>query len=152
MSFEETQRFRHSKLWILLVIALIPVLSSVAASSRPLIGYISIGIILLGITLLYFAKLEVEVKEDYVSVRFFPVHLFSPRKIHIEDIESFEPEEYSPLKEFGGWGWRWFPFRHKMAYSVAGDEGVRLTMENGTEIMIGSLKPEELEDAIADIE
>jgi len=150
MRFEELQRFRHSRLWLLLVIALIPLLSSVAVSTRPFIGFISIGVILLAITLLYFAKLEVEV-EDNISVRFFPVHFFSPREISVDDVESFEAEEYSPLKEFGGWGWRWIPFRHKMAYSVSGNEGVRLTMEDGTEIMIGSKKPEELEDAIADI-
>lgn len=151
MSFEETQRFRHSKLWILLVIALIPVMFSVSASSHPLSGFISITVILICITLLYFAKLEVKVEDEHVSVRFFPVHFLKARKISKRDIESFQAEEYSPLKEFGGWGWRWFPFRNKTAYSVSGSECVRLTMENGTEIVIGSGKSQELEDAIADI-
>ena len=73
-----------------------------------------------------------------------------PREILFNDIEAVESEEYSPIKEFGGWGWRWLPFRDKMAYSVEGNKCVRLTMENGTEIVIGSQKPDELEEAISE--
>ena len=150
MTFEKEQDFRHSKLWILLLIALIPIVPTLAASSRPLISFSAILFLLAAIILIYFAKLVVKVEDGYISIRFFPVHFFNPRKIYIPDIESFEAEEYSPLKEFGGWGWRWLPFRDKTAYSVEGEECVRLTMKDDTEIVIGSQKPEELEDAIAE--
>lgn len=151
MTFEEEQDFRHSKLWILMVIALIPILSSLATSSQPLISLSAILIILISITLLYFAKLEVSVEENHVSIRFFPVHLFRPRKIFLDDIEDFTSEEYSPLKEFGGWGWRWLPFHDKTAYSVEGHKCVRLEMKDDTEIVIGSQKPDELEEAISEL-
>ncbi len=150
MIFEEEQDFRHSKLWVLLVIALVPILSTLAVSSKLLISLSAVAAILIAIALLYFARLEVNVEEDYISVRFFPFHFFRPRKIFLDEVKSFAAEEYSPLKEFGGWGWRWLPFRYKMAYSVEGEECVRLTMEDDTEIVIGSQKPDELEEAISE--
>lgn len=150
MTFEEEQDFRHSKLWMLLLIALIPIVSTLAVSSRPLISVSAILFLLAAIVFLYYAKLVVKVEDGYISIRFFPVHFFNPRKVYLTDIESFEAEEYSPLKEFGGWGWRWLPFRDKTAYSVEGEQCVRLTMEDETEIVIGSQKPEELEEAISE--
>lgn len=150
MMYEDTQRFRHSNLWILLAIALIPLISAVAVASRPFIAYIAAAVILLGLALLYYARLTVKVEEGILSIRFFPIHFLSPREISLDEVESFGAEEYSPIKEFGGWGWRWFPFRSKTAYSVSGNQAVRLELEDGTEIVIGTDKPEELEEAISE--
>jgi hypothetical protein len=93
------------------------------------------------------SQLKTRVEEDSVSVKFFPFHL-SPRKFHFDEIEDFQAEEYSPIGEFGGWGVRWHPFAGKIAYNVSGNEGVRLVLEDEREVMVGSQKPGELEEAI----
>jgi hypothetical protein len=148
MSFEEVQRFRQKWIVGLLLGTALLVLYALRAS-QGVVAF-SAQLLVLGVIALVFAsRLETRVEDDAVSVRFFPFHL-SPRRFEFDAIESFHAEDYSPIGEFGGWGVRWRPFAGKIAYNVSGSEGVRLELENGKEVMIGSQKPEELEEAIGE--
>jgi len=64
----------------------------------------------------------------------------------MEDIEKFKALEYSPLKEYGGWGIK-YGFKGK-AYNVSGNKGVKIFLNNGTNIMFGSQKHLELAKAL----
>ena len=145
MVFEERQRFRQKYLWLFLILfSLGSVFYLYHLNDFDAIG--SILVILSTVfALFYFAELRTRVDEDGVQINFFPFHL-SDRKIGFEEIERFSSEEYSPVKEFGGWGLRWRP--GKFAYNVSGNRGVRIIKNNGKELMIGSQSPEELEKAI----
>jgi hypothetical protein len=80
-----------------------------------------------------------------VYVRFIPLH----RRFHWfrwEDILSAEAITYLPLRDYGGWGIRFGP--KGKAYNVCGNRGVQLTFTNGSRLMIGSQRAEELAAAI----
>ncbi|HIP70981.1 MAG TPA: hypothetical protein EYH05_06255 [Anaerolineae bacterium] len=91
-------------------------------------------------------KLIVEVRPDGVSIRFYPL---TRRLIPYDQIAQVTPREYSPIKEYGGWGIRGIPSKsQKMAYNVSGKEGVELVLGDGRTVMLGSQKAQELALAI----
>jgi hypothetical protein len=89
--------------------------------------------------------LRVEVNGATLSYRFFPFHR-KPRSVELRDVRAARAVTYRPIRDYGGWGIRigakgW-------AYNVSGDRGVELEMANGTLLLIGSQRPEELAAAI----
>lgn len=63
-------------------------------------------------------------------------------RLKIPDIVQAELHEFSPLKDFGGYGIR---FNKEMtAYYMRGTRGVKFTMRNGKKYLIGSDHPEQL--------
>lgn len=91
------------------------------------------------------SKLITEVRRDGLYIRYFPFHL-SFHKIPLENLDKAEPLTYSPLGEYGGWGIRYT--RNGKAYNPLGNRGVKITYKDGTHILIGSQRPEELAEAI----
>lgn len=143
--FNEVQQFRQTWIWALITVPAVLVFILLGAI-QAYVALTAMGVILASVAaLIYLARLEVTVDDEAIHVKFFPFHL-SIRDISYDEIEEFRSETYSPIMEFGGWGIRWRP--GKMAYNVSGDKGVRITRENGREIMIGSQRPDELEEAI----
>ena len=64
----------------------------------------------------------------------------------VNEIVVARARTYSPLREYGGWGLRgWGTSR---AYNVSGNRGVELTLQDGSSIMIGSQRADELAQAI----
>ncbi|KTG10639.1 hypothetical protein AUR64_08215 [Haloprofundus marisrubri] len=137
--FREVQRFRQRWLWLLLggVFAFSLLLGPVS-----IVGFAvsaAVG------ALLYSARLETEVRDDGVYVRFVPFHR-SPRRIGWEEMTSAEATEYSPIGEFGGWGLRWRP--GSVAYSVSGTEAVRIERPDEKTVVVGSQRASEFAAAI----
>lgn len=102
---------------------------------------ITIGIVALFIVL----KLETEVRSDGLYVRYFPFH-FKYKKINPGDLTEFCARQYSPLREYGGWGIKFG--KGGKAYNVKGDRGLQLVFNNGKRLLIGSQKADELEQAM----
>ncbi|HLA45851.1 MAG TPA: hypothetical protein VJZ27_20555, partial [Aggregatilineales bacterium] len=79
----------------------------------------------------YSIRLIVEVRDDHLSVRFFPM---LTRRIPYTDIKRYEARQYSPLREYGGWGIKgstgFGQYRGK-AYNVRGNWGVQFEMQDG---------------------
>jgi len=67
----------------------------------------------------------------------------------MDEIESFKAMEYSPLKEYGGWGIK-YGFKGK-AYNVSGNLGVKVHLTNGRNILFGSQKHNELAKVLKSI-
>lgn len=105
------------------------------------------GLVVVGTVamLLYSLRLETEVRADGIYLKMWPLHR-SVRRVPWSEIERYEPTQYSPLQEFGGWGIRWTP--GKLAYNVSGDRGVRIERTTGRVVLVGSQRPEELVRAI----
>ncbi len=96
--------------------------------------------LLLGTRLIY------EVRDDYLYVSYFPL---AKKKIFYDNISKINSEKYHPILEFGGWGIRINPAKpKKIAYSTSGNEGVRIILKDGSEIMLGTKKPKDIEKAI----
>ena len=143
--FEENQKFTQWWLWVILL-------------SFPIISFgpfdenaVNINYVLIGFSipfLFYLFELRLKVSAEGLHYQFFPFHLKS-HTIKIEDIEKFKALEYSPLKEYGGWGIK-YGFKGK-AYNVIGNKGVKIFLNNGTNIMFGSQKHNELAKALKSV-
>ena len=143
--FEENQKFTQWWLWVILLS--FPIMSVGPFDENEINGYhVLIG---LAIPLLfYLIELRIKVNEDGLHYQFFPFHIKS-HTIKLEDIEKFKATEYSPLKEYGGWGIK-YGFKGK-AYNVSGNKGVKILLKNGSNIMFGSQKYKELEKALKQV-
>lgn len=95
--------------------------------------------------LLISTKLTVIVKDNYLTIRFYP---FLSREFDLAEIEHYKPVTYNPIMEYGGWGIRISIKGRGMAYNVSGNRGVDIILKNGKRFLIGSQKPEELVQAI----
>ena len=69
------------------------------------------------------------------------------RRIAWRDIRSASAVTYHPIMDYGGWGVRW-SFKG-WCYNVSGNRGVTVALANGSSVLIGSQRPEELTEAIA---
>jgi hypothetical protein len=96
-------------------------------------------------------RLITEVRPGLLWVRLRP---FRGTRIPAKEIASAFSREYSPIREYGGWGVR--VSRSGRAYNAYGKRGVQLVLRDGSKILIGSQRSEELVAAIrlagADIE
>ena len=99
----------------------------------------------LGLPALFHAMtLVVEVRPQRVDIRYRP---FVNRSIALTDIDHLTARTYNPLREYGGWGIRGWSGQ-RVAYNVSGNQGVELTLHDGSSGMIGSRQPESLAMAI----
>lgn len=71
---------------------------------------------------------------------------FISRTIRFDDIASAEDIHYRPIRDYGGWGIRFG--RNGMAYNMSGNRGVKLSLNNGKRVLIGSQRSGELAAAI----
>lgn len=151
MLFSERQRFTQWWMWLLLLGAVAPLWYGVyrqVVQGRPWGTNPAGDAALVGIWLIagvglpvFFAAmhLRTEVHADRICIRFFPLHL-RYRCWSYEEIQSIDVREYSPLREYGGWGIRrgvkgW-------AYNVRGRIGVQLVLKSGKRILIGTQEPD----------
>jgi hypothetical protein len=91
------------------------------------------------------ARMTTEVNRTGLYVQFFPFQL-SPRKIPLENVTRFEIKTYKPLRDYGGYGIR-YGVAGK-AYNVSGNRGVNIKFTTDRDLLIGSLEPEKLADAL----
>lgn len=96
--------------------------------------------------LLAAARLVTTVAPGVLRIRFTPFHR-RDRVFEAPAVQRASPVTYRPLREYGGWGIRQgFSGR---AYNVSGRRGVRLALRDGTRVLVGSARAEELASALA---
>lgn len=162
--FSEIQRFRQKWIWVLLIVVAIigvaPLVVNIVMQvclKTPLgkkpsdIGEYSI------ITLIYMAilavvfglvascKLETFINKEGITARFYPIQR-SFKLYKWEDITKCYVRQYSPIKEYGGWGVR--GLGKNTALNVSGNMGIQLELKDGNRILIGTNKPEEAEKVL----
>lgn len=106
------------------------------------------GIVFLCISLyicfVLYQRLETQIRDDGIYVRFFP---HQKQYIHLawEEISKLYVRQYRP-QEYGGWG---FKYRlYKKALNVSGDMGLQIEFTNGKKLLIGTQKPDELTELL----
>lgn len=92
-------------------------------------------------------KLETKVDQFGIHAKFFPV-FNKMRNYPWTDIKSVYVREYSPLMEYGGWGFRSSMKGNGNAWNVSGTYGLQIEMIDGKKFMIGTQKPDELKSII----
>jgi len=144
--FVETQRFlaRPLGLALLLGVAAFAVWAVTSFGTPrprewvPLI--VGVGLILL----FHVLELTVTVRPSEIDIRFRPL---TRRRIPHAAVSSCEARTYRPLREYGGWGVR-RGWKGGWAYNVRGNRGVQLVLEDGSSILVGSQRADELAAAI----
>lgn len=156
--FSETQRFKQWWLWILLIgingLMIYGVFEQVingqtfgdkpAGDSQLLMG--AALSLLISIFVLSF-RLDTQIKQDGIYVRLFPLQL-SFKFFSWNSLLKCYVRKYNAITEYGGWGWRLGLFGKGTAYNISGNEGLQLEFSNGKKLLIGTQKPEELQEVI----
>lgn len=88
-----------------------------------------------------------EVTATGVRVRLAPLQPHG-REVRWPQLVRYAAVSYRPLRDYGGWGIRGWGDR--MAYNASGDLGVLVEASDGRSLLVGSLRPLELERAIAE--
>lgn len=142
--FEENQKFTQWWTWAL--ISIFPILSL----ALFLLGEANIYYVLVCMTLpllFYSIKLRIKINQKGIHYQFFPFHLKS-RMIKMENIQAFNAIKYSPMKDYGGWGIKYSISQKSWAYNVSGNMGVKITLKKEGDILFGSQKYKEFEEAL----
>ncbi|MFN7992174.1 MAG: hypothetical protein U0Q18_01140 [Bryobacteraceae bacterium] len=105
-----------------------------------------------GSVLVWFMRMRLitEARDDVLSIRF--VSLWPERSIEWNQIRSAKAVTYRPILDYGGWGVRWGERAgvRGIVFNVSGNRGVRIDLNNGERVMLGSQVPDELVRAIAE--
>lgn len=102
----------------------------------------SAGMYLVG-SLFLFVRLQISIDEKGIYYRFFPFQR-KYRLTPFDHITTCYVRESRPLREFGGWGFRYG--RKGLAMTISGKFGIQIEKTDGTmPVFIGTSKPEEAE-------
>lgn len=109
-------------------------------------GLISGTFAMLSTSFLFFVfRLDTNITEEAIYVRFFPLHLKS-RKYFWKDIEKAHVRTYQPIWEYGGYGIK--GLKNDRAFNISGNQGLQLVFKDGKKLLIGTKKPTELESLL----
>lgn len=143
--FTEKQRFNQWWLWVLLIISSVApviILYKEFTSSTSTSGSLSALIILFLVTVLFVVlKMKTTITQKSIQLVYFP---FVWKTINIDDIASMEVINYGFV---GGWGIRLWT-SYGTVYNVRGNKGLHIKLKNGKQLVIGTQKPEELENVV----
>jgi hypothetical protein len=89
-------------------------------------------------------RMTTVVTADAVTVRFG--FLYTAR-VPLKDLVRAEAIVYRPVRDYGGWGIK--GFRNRRALNARGDRGVLLVRADGSTLLVGSQRPQELLTALA---
>jgi hypothetical protein len=161
--FTEKQRFKHR--WLCLILLGPAVLAGYGVITQVVFGnqfgnkpsnnlelllvsgltlLITISITFLIISL----SLETLISKDGIYVKFFPFH-FSFRYYPWEHVHKSYVRQYKPIQEYGGWGLR--GLGKNKAFSVSGNQGLQLELEENRRLLIGTKKPNEIIETLRKI-
>ena len=141
--FIETQKVKQA--WVIVLMVTVTIFAAINyvqmpasfASVSPLVVTFLADLILIAL------RLNTKINKEGVYFQLLPFQ-FKGRLITWNEVASSEVRRYSPIKEYGGWGYR-YGFKNGKAYNVSGNMGLQLVLKNGDRILIGTQKPEELE-------
>ena len=92
-------------------------------------------------------SLITEIWSDGIRYKFPPL-IRKMKHISKTEMDSVKVEKYNPILEFGGWGLRKRFVSRKTAYNISGRIGIRVVLKNGSQIMFGTQKQEEMKRAV----
>lgn len=145
--FEESQRFNQWWLWTFLIGLQLTTIVLFATgviydSDDPVPGIVLLLLPDIPITMFILFRLDTRISENGVHFYFVP---FVSKTYTWEEIESCEVLDYGFV---GGWGIRLWT-RFGTVYNIKGSKGVFIKLKDGKQFLIGTQKPQEVEQAIA---
>lgn len=84
--------------------------------------------------------LKTEITAAGIIVSYFP--FFSQKTVYWNEVQELFIRKYNPLTEYGGWGIKFGP--SGSVYNVRGNIGLQIIFHNGSRLLIGTGKPDEM--------
>ena len=152
--FTESQRFNQWWLWLIIGIATLAPFAALMGIGRhrsitTTAVITELGVALFVIVLLRACHLKTNIDETGITYQMFPFHL-KPKKIGWGEIERAYVRKYSPIGEFGGWGYR-ISFGSGTAFNIAGNMGLQILLVSGKKILIGTQQAPAMSDALLEL-
>lgn len=157
--FSEKQRFNQWWLWAillgvngLLLFMAYKQLSHVQATGNGSANMLFAASLSGFLTIVFLNfRLETKITNSGIDVRFFPFHL---RYKHFswEQLSKVAVRQYNPIAEYGGWGIRLGLFGKGKAFNVSGNIGLQLEFADGSKLLVGTNKPQEMIAALGQIQ
>jgi hypothetical protein len=152
--FSEKQRFHQWWLWLLLigVNALIlygiiqQLIFGIPFGDKPASDAGLVLSFLIPLSVLVFfilLRLETYITKEGVYVRFLPFQK-TYRHYSWASLSKSFVRKYSPILEYGGWGYRFGMSGKGSALNVSGNKGLQLVTIDGKKMLIGTRKPDEI--------
>jgi hypothetical protein len=141
-SFIESQKVKQA--WIIVLMITVTIFSIINYVQMPA-TFSSIAplvIIFIANLILIALKLNTKINKQGIYFQLFPFQ-FKYNEISWNDVLTIEVRKYKPIREYGGWGYR-FSFKNGKAYNISGNMGLQIVLKNGDKILIGTQKPDEL--------
>ena len=136
-TIEETQKMNQKWLWILLISIQTLLIYKLIIDyiEKSIFQIIPVIIVTITCVFIYSIKLKYIINSENIIISFFPF-LSSSKKIEITEIKKISIIEYKPLKDYGGWGLRYGS--NSTAYTIKGQKGIYIEMNNGKNLLIGT--------------
>lgn len=155
--FKEKQRF--PLIWnMIILLVTVPAMAYLlytemsgggSLSSLPYSIWFSLLMLIVVLAFINMIHLDTRIDKTGISVRFYPLH-FQDRYYSWDTIESVEVRKYKPILEYGGWGWR-KSLRNGTAYNIKGKMGLQLVFKDGSKLLIGTQKADDMQKALEKI-
>lgn len=160
VSFHEIQSLKQWWIWLILAFANFTLLygcykqlildqhygNNPIGNTELIIVTLVVLLITIGVAML---KLETMIDKTGVYVRFLPFQK-NYKFFDWKRVESYKVRKYSPIIEFGGWGYR-IAGRRKRAYNMYGKMGLYLVLFDGSKVLVGTQKPEEMDAYLTEL-
>ncbi|WP_108802273.1 hypothetical protein [Aquimarina sp. Aq107] len=148
--YTEKQKFSQSWLWVSIlvsgIVALLYLFNNKDVGTTTLL--ITASSFVLVILIFALMKLETQIKDDGIYIRFFPFHI-KFKQYDWDSIKQLYIRKYDPIYEYGGWGIRMNIRGKGKAFNISGNIG--LEFQNNKKLLIGTNKPEKLSEALKKI-
>ena len=97
--------------------------------------------------LIFGTSLETKIDKNHIQYRFFP-YVRRWKKVDRTDLKEAYVRKYSPISEFGGWGYRALLRDSNKALNIKGNMGLQLVFKNGKRLLLGTQKPDQLKEVM----
>lgn len=97
--------------------------------------------------LFFVIKLKTKIDDAGIHYGFWPIQK-TLRTAHWHDIAQCYVREYQPIREYGGWGYKYSMSGKGKVYNTKGNMGIQIVFKNNTKTLIGTQRPEEAQRMI----
>lgn len=141
--YTEVQKVRQAWLIVLMIaVTILAILNFVQVKPISFSSFMPLIITFLADLIIIALRLNTKINKQGIYFQLFPFQL-KQKFISWNEVASIEVRKYSPIMEYGGWGYR-YGFKNGKAFNVSGNMGLQLVLKNGDKILIGTQKPDEL--------
>ena len=96
-----------------------------------------------------FALLRLDTRLDTRGIS-YQMRPLRQARLDWAQIRSAQVRQYSPIGEYGGWGFRGL-YSQNRALNVAGNHGLQLELADGRRLLLGTQRPDELRQVLAQL-